>query len=175
MTKNDFLNTLYRELLYLAAKERQEIMQDYEEHFEAGLEQGKTEEEICRSLGDPKEIAQTYLQQSQAGPAPQTPPAAPAGPAAAPARPSPANDRVLYTVLFILDIVFFAFPGLPTGLALAFAGVMVLIVSIAAGIFASSALLAVFLISLAIALASAGVLMILLIAWSLRACYRRMR
>lgn len=57
MTRNDFLNALYRALLYLPAKERQEIMQDYEEHFAAGLEQGKTEEEICRALGDPGEIA----------------------------------------------------------------------------------------------------------------------
>ena len=35
MTKNDFLNTLYQSLLYLPAKERQEILQDYEEHFAA--------------------------------------------------------------------------------------------------------------------------------------------
>ena len=60
MTKNDFLNTLYQSLLYLPAKERQEILQDYEEHFAAGIEEGKAEEEICRALGDPKEIAQTY-------------------------------------------------------------------------------------------------------------------
>ena len=56
MTKNDFLNTLYQSLLYLPAKERQEILQDYEEHFAAGIEDGKAEEEICRALGDPKEI-----------------------------------------------------------------------------------------------------------------------
>ena len=31
MTKNDFLNTLYQSLLYLPAKERQEILQDYEQ------------------------------------------------------------------------------------------------------------------------------------------------
>ena len=61
MTKNDFLNTLYQSLLYLPAKERQEILQDYEEHFAAGIEEGKAEEEICRALGDPKEIAQTCL------------------------------------------------------------------------------------------------------------------
>lgn len=183
MTKNDFLNALYRALLYLPAKERQEILQDYEEHFAAGLEQGKTEAEICASLGNPEEIAQPYLQQSRAGEgvgyqppfAPQPPVAA----AAAPARPYPApqenTTRVLYTVLFVLDILFIALPGIPTGLALAFAGVMVLVTSIAAGIFLSSALLAVFLIALAVALASAGLLAILLIAWSLRACYQRMR
>jgi hypothetical protein len=50
-----------------------------------------------------------------------------------------------------------------------------LVASIAAGIFASSALLALFFISLAVALVSAGVLVILLIVWSLRACYRQLR
>ena len=33
MTKNDFLNTLYQSLLYLPAKERQEILQDYDPAF----------------------------------------------------------------------------------------------------------------------------------------------
>jgi len=55
------------------------------------------------------------------------------------------------------------------------AGAVVLVASIAAGIFASSALLALFFISLAVALVSAGVLVILLIVWSLRACYRQLR
>lgn len=177
MTRNDFLNALYQALLYLSAKERQEIMQDYEEHFDAGQEQGKAEEEICHALGDPEEIAQTYLQQSKAGPGLQPLPAAapPPPPAPACAAASPSNERVLYTVLFILDLIFFALPGIPSGFALVIAGVVVLIASIAAGIFASSGLLAVFFIALAVALASAGALVILLVAWSLRACYRRMR
>lgn len=168
------MNALYQALLYLSAKERQEIMQDYEEHFDAGQEQGKAEEEICRALGDPKEIAQTYLQQSKAGPGFQPLPGA-APPAPAFATASPSNERVLYTVLFILDLIFLALPGIPSGFALVIAGVVVLIASIAAGIFASSGLLAVFFIALAVALASAGALLMLLVAWSLRACYRRMR
>lgn len=185
MTRNDFLNALYRSLLYLPAKERQEIMQDYEEHFAAGLEQGKTEEEICRALGDPGEIAQTYLQQSKAGEdgayqASSAAPRSPAGEATAPIRPCPSavsdnGNRVLYTVLFILDMIFFALLGIPGGFALAAAGAAILITSVAAGIFVSSALLALFFISLSIALISAGVLTILLITWSLRACYQRMR
>lgn len=184
MTKHDFLNALYRALLYLPAKERQEIMQDYEEHFAAGLGEGKSEEEICRALGDPEEIAQTYLQQSKAGaeaysqtPPPHHVPPSPAGGAVAHPYPAPADNgnRTLFTVLLILDIIFIALPGIPAGLALVAAGAAVLITSIAAGIFASAALLALFFISLAVALASAGALVILLIVWSLRACYRQLR
>lgn len=184
MTKNDFLNTLYQSLLYLPAKERQEILQDYEEHFAAGIEEGKAEEEICRALGDPKEIAQTYLQQNKARPgaykqdSPSNPaPVRNAGTAAAQPYPIPPDNgnRALFTVLLVLDIVLIALPGIPAGFALAAAGAVVLVASIAAGIFASSALLALFFISLAVALVSAGVLVILLIVWSLRACYRQLR
>ncbi len=184
MTKNDFLNTLYQSLLYLPAKERQEILQDYEEHFAAGIGEGKSEEEICRALGDPKEIAQTYLQQNKAEPGAyrQVSPPNPAlvqNAGGAAARPYPASaenrNRTLFTVLLILDIVLIALPGLPAGFALAAAGAVVLVTSIVAGIFTSSALLALFFISLAVALVSAGVLVILLIVWSLRTCYRRLR
>lgn len=77
--------------------------------------------------------------------------------------------------MLILDIVLIALPGLPAGFALAAAGAVVLVTSIVAGIFTSSALLALFFISLAVALVSAGVLVILLIVWSLRTCYRRLR
>lgn len=184
MTKNDFLNTLYQSLLYLPAKERQEILQDYEEHFATGIEEGKAEEEICRALGDPKEIAQTYLQQNKARPGaykqdspPNPAPVRNAGTAAAQPYPIPPDNgnRALFTVLLVLDIVLIALPGIPAGFALAAAGAVVLVASIAAGIFASSALLALFFISLAVALVSAGVLVILLIVWSLRACYRQLR
>ena len=128
MTKNDFLNTLYQSLLYLPAKERQEILQDYEEHFAAGIEEGKAEEEICRALGDPKEIAQTYLQQNKARPgaykqdSPSNPaPVRNAGTAAAQPYPIPPDNgnRALFTVLLVLDIVLIALPGIPAGFALA--------------------------------------------------------
>ncbi len=42
--------------------ERQEILRDYEEHFRAGKEEGKSEEEIVHSLGDPYELAKEILQ-----------------------------------------------------------------------------------------------------------------
>jgi uncharacterized membrane protein len=39
---------------------KDEIIYDFTEHFEVGIEQGKTEEEIAESLGDPKANAKQY-------------------------------------------------------------------------------------------------------------------
>lgn len=38
----------------------EEIKKDFEEHFRQGLDEGKSEEEIVRELGDPKEIYNEY-------------------------------------------------------------------------------------------------------------------
>ncbi|SET02882.1 Uncharacterized membrane protein [Oceanobacillus limi] len=38
-------------------EERSEILRDFEEHFTLGLEEGKTEEQIAKSLGSPNHIA----------------------------------------------------------------------------------------------------------------------
>ena len=40
--------------------EKQEIVQDYREHFEIGIESGKSQEQIIESLGDPSELAKMY-------------------------------------------------------------------------------------------------------------------
>src|SRR5690625_5170729 len=57
MTKNNFLSQLTNLLKKLPEKERVEILQDYVDHFAFGLEEGKTEEEIVKSLGSPSQIA----------------------------------------------------------------------------------------------------------------------
>jgi len=61
MSKSSFLQQLNESLKPLSSKERADILQDYEEHFSIGLEEGKTEEEIVTSLGSPNQIAKELL------------------------------------------------------------------------------------------------------------------
>jgi uncharacterized membrane protein len=61
MSKNKFLQQLNESLKPLSLKEREDILQDYEEHFSIGLQEGKTEEEIVTSLGSPNHIAKELL------------------------------------------------------------------------------------------------------------------
>ena len=68
MTKNEFLQELYNHLLSLPAAERDDIIADFEEHFQAGAERGKSEEQICAELGNPYTCALQYLRTAQTPP-----------------------------------------------------------------------------------------------------------
>lgn len=57
MNKLTFLEELQYYLRNLSAEDKEEIIQDFEEHFEMGRAEGKTDEEIVRSLGSPQQIA----------------------------------------------------------------------------------------------------------------------
>ena len=61
MNKERFMEQLEASLGRISKEERQDILQDYEEYFEIGMEQGKTEQEIAASLGSPKQIAKELL------------------------------------------------------------------------------------------------------------------
>lgn len=61
MTRFEYLEALDRLLNSLPYSERREIMYDYEEHFNEGLKEGKTEEEIILELGPPDKIAIQYI------------------------------------------------------------------------------------------------------------------
>ncbi|MBK5460403.1 MULTISPECIES: DUF1700 domain-containing protein [Peribacillus] len=61
MNKEEFLKQLDASLKRLSLEERQDILQDYEEYFEIGLEKGKTEQEISEALGNPKQISKELL------------------------------------------------------------------------------------------------------------------
>ncbi|MEB2640457.1 DUF1700 domain-containing protein [Bacillus sp. DAG6] len=61
MSKEGFLKELLSYLRKLPEEERQDILLDYEEHFQFGLEEGKTESEIIQGLGSPKVIAKELL------------------------------------------------------------------------------------------------------------------
>lgn len=58
MNRNDYMDLL-RDYLhnYFSAQETEEIVRDYEEFFEMGLQSGKTAGEVIESLGSPKKVA----------------------------------------------------------------------------------------------------------------------
>lgn len=62
MTRNQFMHELERELKANGVSEIEEILAEYEEHFDYKAEEGKTEEEIARRLASPQDIAAEYAQ-----------------------------------------------------------------------------------------------------------------
>lgn len=71
MTREAFLKELDRLLKGVPDEERKEILADYEEHFYMASAEGKAEEDIARSLGNPKQIAKEmvaiyHVEQAQA-------------------------------------------------------------------------------------------------------------
>lgn len=61
MNEKQFLSRLNDAIKNLSADERQDIINDYEEHFAVGKEEGKAEEEIADALGSPEKIAKETL------------------------------------------------------------------------------------------------------------------
>lgn len=61
MNRQEFLNALRDELMKFDEAERREILYDYEEHFRSGLAEGKSEQEIAASLGNPQDIAKEII------------------------------------------------------------------------------------------------------------------
>jgi uncharacterized membrane protein len=65
-TEQEYLQTLKTRLAgYVSREDLDDILSDYAEHFSIGRSEGRSEEELCRSLGSPddvaKEIRATYL------------------------------------------------------------------------------------------------------------------
>jgi len=60
MQKNEYLRKLDLSLSGISESERKDILADYVEHFEMGVLDGRTEEEISESLGDPRSIGKEY-------------------------------------------------------------------------------------------------------------------
>ncbi len=57
MNKEEYLEKLTKLLKNMPKDDRNDILSDYKEHFRIGLENGRTEEELSRALGDPKTVA----------------------------------------------------------------------------------------------------------------------
>ena len=60
MNREEYLRRLRISLHELPIGEIEDILSDYEEHFDIGISKGKTEEEISKELGNPKEVANNY-------------------------------------------------------------------------------------------------------------------
>ena len=61
MNKEQFLSQLNQSLQRLPSSEREDILQDFQEHFEIGKSEGKTEGEIAGGLGSPQQIAREMV------------------------------------------------------------------------------------------------------------------
>ncbi|MCM3168044.1 DUF1700 domain-containing protein [Peribacillus frigoritolerans] len=72
MNKEQFLKQLNASLTRLSLDEREDILQDYEEYFEIGMEEGKSEQEISKSLGNPKQISKELMATYHLGQVEQT-------------------------------------------------------------------------------------------------------
>lgn len=57
MNKDEYLKELRKLLRKLPKEDREDIISDYEEHFTIGMEKGRTEEEISKALGNPRNVA----------------------------------------------------------------------------------------------------------------------
>jgi uncharacterized membrane protein len=57
MNKKDFIKKLSSYLGGIPEEDRQDVINDFKEHFKEGLAEGRTEEEIAESLGDPRSLA----------------------------------------------------------------------------------------------------------------------
>lgn len=61
MNKEQFLEKLEAPLKRLPDEDRNELLYDYEEHFETGIMKGYSEEELANQLGDPKKLGRDLL------------------------------------------------------------------------------------------------------------------
>lgn len=63
---NEFLEAFSASLKHMRADEKEDILQDFREHFEIGKANGKTERDIADELGDPRQLARMYSAESAA-------------------------------------------------------------------------------------------------------------
>jgi len=57
MNKKEFMHKLSSYLRGIPEEDRQDVISDFEEHYKEGLAEGRSEEDIADSLGDPKSLA----------------------------------------------------------------------------------------------------------------------
>lgn len=65
MTEQQFLLALEKELKKIPKVDRDDILQDFQEHFAIGIAEGKDEQQIVASLGSPQQIAKEMMATSE--------------------------------------------------------------------------------------------------------------
>ena len=60
MNKQAFIESLKANLSFLSPTELDDVIAEFEEHFEVGVERGYTEQQLIDQLGDPAQIAASY-------------------------------------------------------------------------------------------------------------------
>ena len=176
MKKNEYLNEFSNQLSSLDYQSKQDIISDFEEHFSIGLDAGKTEEQICAELGSPIENARQYLSgekkvtyvqpNSVYSQAYQTNDSTAA---------AANNDKSRYTVLLVVAIALGVLISFPVGFGFICACVGLCIAAGFSGAVMMSAALAGFLVCLGLCFLFAGIIIILLNAWAIYACVKRIR
>lgn len=160
MKKIDFLNELYHYIKVLPRDERDEILNDFREHFREGKLAGKTEEQICAELGSPFDCARQYV-----------------GDAIAEKRissePEKRKNKTFWTVAFFWN-VFQAFLSIPitVGLFLA-AAIMIVAYCFIVPAIGSVAFL-VFAIASTSTVLCLGIITLLWTIFEIRECVKRM-
>mgnify|MGYP000496062612 CR=1 FL=1 len=66
MKKDEFFAQLRTAFAGMDEELLTDILGDYENHFKEGIENGKSEEEICEELGNVEEIRQAFLDENPA-------------------------------------------------------------------------------------------------------------
>jgi len=61
MNKKEYISALRAQLRRLPSDDVEEIVKEFDSHFEIGLSEGKSESDIAAKLGSPEEVAQIYL------------------------------------------------------------------------------------------------------------------
>ncbi|MCL2082307.1 MAG: DUF1700 domain-containing protein [Oscillospiraceae bacterium] len=120
MSKSEFMAALAAELQGIPQSEVQKIFEYYQEIFDDGQEQGKTEQEICSSLDSTHEIAERFRIELAFVRAEQ--------------KPSPKTIAPVLLVLLGLCVLPIGLPLLLTLFALAVSAVAVVVSLIASGV-----------------------------------------
>lgn len=63
MKKKEFLDELDKVLTKRNYPDKEDVIKDFEEHFRIGEEEGKSEEEIAKLLGNPDDIADQFKEE----------------------------------------------------------------------------------------------------------------